>query len=277
MSDLSPLERAILRKQAFDNEFEIEVAAQSNYTGPEDMADVSRYHGFRGLNGTRDLNLHGFYVPPTDKHKVGEFRKPPYWGIINGLEGEAPKEVGTVNALHNQATPQTWAHEYRHRDFPNWSEGPNRLMDFATAQNQQQQDSASRMLADWSNRRRDSLDYQRTPSDEMMWALNNLNQPLGLWRGSPYSQMITKEWNRGARSTSLGKAEDIDDYFDQRHESAFFQKTSDEIDEYLDWNKGLAKRNLQRRMNALPKGTPMERQFAKQEQRRLTEEYERHE
>lgn len=272
-ANLSPVERAMLRKQAFDNEFEIEVAAKSNYTGAHDMADIARYHGFDHIDGTRDLTLGGFYVPESEDYEVGDFRGTPFWGVFNGIDGEIPKEVGTVNAVHNQATPATWAHEYRHRDFPDWPEGSNRVMDFASAQNEAEQKHALGLLIDWENRHRDPLDDEIVPSEKLISTLKHLNNPTVLWRGMPYSDMLAKEWNRGARSTPLGKAEDIDDYIDQRHDSAYFQKTYDELDEYMDWNKGLRKRNLQRKISALPKGTPMERQFAKQERRRLLKEY----
>lgn len=275
MSDLSPIERQLLRKAAFDNEFEIEVAAQNNYTGADDMADVARYHGFQDLDGTRDLTLGGFYAPPSEGRPAGTIEEP-YWGRVEGVnyfDSQIPVEVGTVNTVHNKANPQIWAHEFRHRDFPMNGEGTNRMLDFATALDQEQQDEAVRLLNEKANRGKKPEDL-RTNSETLVAALEKMDGPFGRWGAMPYQDMLAKEWNRGARSTPLGKAEDIDDYIDQRYDSAFFKKTFAEMDEYLDWNKGLKKRNLQRQSAALPLGSPMERQFAKQERRRLLEEYE---
>lgn len=269
---LSAIERQLLRKQAFDNEFEIEVAAQNNYTGADDMADVARYHGFDHLDGTRNLTLGGFYVPPEKDREIGTFEEP-YWGVLKGMSTRIPVEVGTVNAVHNQATPQIWAHEYRHRDFNNslFGEGTNRMMDFATALNQRQQDNALEMLQEHRNRgRKEPL----KKSEVLFDALRHLNGPFSLWGDTAYRRMLELEWERGARSTPQGKAEDVYDYVDQRHDSAFFQKTFDEMKSYSDWNEGLSKRNLQRRIAALPVSTPMERQLAKKERRRLLREYE---
>ena len=270
---LSAIERQLLRKQAFDNEFEIEVAAQNNYTGADDMADVARYHGFDYLDGTRNLNLGGFYAPPDPENgkEVGSFLDS-YFHRNRYMGAEVPVEVGTINAIHNKATPQIWAHEYRHRDFQNNSEGTNRLLDFATALNQDQQDSAVEMLTEYANRRKEEED-QSTNSEVLISALSALDGAFGTWGAMPYRQMLALEWDRGARSTPMGKAENINDYIDQRYDSAFFQETSDEMNEYLEWDKGLKRRNLHRAIAALPSGTPMERQFAKQERRRLLEEY----
>lgn len=269
MSDMSALERAILRKQAFDNEFEIEVAAQNNYTGADDMAHVSRYHGFDHLGGDTNINYRGYYVNPDKMGnaglEVGQFSEP-IKGYAGDVYGELPTEVGTVNAVHNQANPVVWAHEYRHRDFPGNSERTNRMLDFASAINQEQQDYAIRGLSEF--------DLVKAPSETLIDTLGSLHGPFSLWGGTPYRKMLELEYERGARSTPQGKTDNIDDYVDQRHDSAFFQKTFDEMDEYLDWNEGLSRRNLQRKANALPLNTPMERQLAKQERRRLLKEYE---
>ena len=251
MSDLSALERAILRKQAFDNEFEIEVAAQNNYTGANDMADVARYHGFDHLDGTQNINYKGFYVDPDKSGNeglaVGQFSDP-IKGWAGGVRGELPTEVGTVNAVHNQANPLVWAHEYRHRDLPRYNERTNRTLDFMSAINQGQQDYAVRGMNEYDRTR---LKRDQAPSETLIDLLKHSASKMRTVARGPYQSMIELEWERGARSTPLGKAKDIDDYIDQRHDSAFFQKTFDEMDEYLDWNE-LSRRNLQRRINALP-------------------------
>lgn len=126
---LEALEQQRLREAAFDNEFGIEVAAQSNYAADIDPS-IFRYHGFKNLPGDRELNLKGFYVPEQVE---------PIKGVVRGVgRVELPTEVGTVNAVHSGADPYVLAHEYRHKQFPGLSEYDNTLADAATALNESQ-------------------------------------------------------------------------------------------------------------------------------------------
>ena len=64
----------------------------------------------------------------------------------------APDEVA---AFHTRNTPSTWAHEFRHRNFPNLSESNNRTIDKFAAQTDYDLDEAIRLQsADRNSRRR---------------------------------------------------------------------------------------------------------------------------
>jgi hypothetical protein len=131
-----------------DIEFQMDIAPYTNYTGPIDPS-IARYRGFEGLPGDTDLTLGGFYVPPNDPNDpYTEEELKGYVGEVSGVDLKTPTEPNTINAVHSRATPNIWAHEYRHKEYPGLSEDQNRIIDGSMAMNESDWNSAVRMYRD---------------------------------------------------------------------------------------------------------------------------------
>lgn len=236
---LEALERQRLREQAFDNEFAIEVAAQSNYATDIDPS-IARYHGYRGLPGTEKLNVKGFYSNP-DKTSlpVGAFDKP-----IRGFV-TVPTEVGTVNTIHDAATPFVYAHEYRHKQFPELNETQLRIVDGMTALNEKQWLQSVDMFRDQYYR---NSGVKMTPSEAQERLIDILEDKR---RSRHYDELANlvfgAEWDREIKpSTKEGSQETREDYIESRLNTAYFVKKAKELKDLEKYNRNLPEQNQKR-------------------------------
>jgi hypothetical protein len=244
---LEALERQRLREEAFDNEFAIEVAAQSNYAADIDPS-IARYQGLPDIasysipeSGPNKL-LRGFYPPPDEEYPEGTFLdKYPIDFLYNrknyrGLTRHTViPESGTVNAVDRYAKPEVYAHEYRHRNFPGLSERKNRVADLLTALDERQ---LFEML-DSSYKRKtgsDTLDYFRY---DLRFERDNPGYGVG-------SVIFGDEWDRGARSTRQGMQENRDDYIRARIEESPAIKLLNQYEELIEYNEELPEQNQER-------------------------------
>ena len=255
---LAALERQRLREQAFDNEFAIEVAAQSNYAADIDPS-IARYHGFPNIasystpmSGPNKV-LRGFYPPPDEEYPEGTFLdKYPIDFLYNrkNYRGLAMNTVipesGTVNAVDKYAKPEIYAHEYRHRNFPGLSERKVRVADLLTALDERQ-------LFEMLN-----SSYKKKTGSE---ALDYFRRDLRFERDNPGygvgAQIFGEEWDRGARSTRQGNHEYKDQYIRARVEESPAIKLLDRYEELIEYNEELPEQNEERREEAAVRGYAM--------------------
>jgi hypothetical protein len=253
--EVEELQKQKLREAAFDNEFAIEVAAQSNYAADIDPS-VARYHGLEGVSGDRRMTLGGFTVPPEepeDPYTSYDLRPYGFRDPETNRRYVVPVEPNTVNAVHSLATPEVWAHEYRHRQYPNMSEFQNRLIDAATAQNERQWNEAVRMWQDQLYRAelRRNEDAQRMPMSEAEEHL--LDKLLSRDRQRYYLSPIFKdEYDRGARLpppegflTRLFST-DEGEYVESRLQNAYFMKRAKELENLREYSEDLPEQNRDR-------------------------------
>ena len=244
---LEALERQRLRDEAFDNEFAIEVAAQSNYAADIDPS-IARYHGFPNIasystpmSGPNKV-LRGFYPPPDEEYPEGTFLdKYPIDFLYKTENSYGPvmytviPESGTVNAVDKYAKPFVYAHEYRHRNFPGLSERKNRVADLLTALDERQ---LFEML-DSSYKKKtgsETLDYFRS---DLRFERDNPGYGVG-------SIIFGDEWDRGARSTRQGIQEDRDQYIRARIKESPAIKLLNEYEDLKEYNEDLPEENQER-------------------------------
>jgi len=235
---LEALERQRLREEAFDNEFAIEVAAQSNYAADIDPS-IARYHGYKGLPGTEKLNLKGFYINP-DKTSlpVGAFDKP-----VRGFV-TVPTEVGTVNTIHDAATPFVYAHEYRHKQFPELNETQLRIVDGMTALNEKQWSESVDMFRD-EYYKNSGINMTRSQAQERLIDILE-DKRMSRHYDDLANLVFGAEWDRDARSTKEGPQETREDYIESRLNTAFFVQKAEELKELKKYNKNLPEQNQER-------------------------------
>ena len=246
---LEALERQRLREQAFDNEFAMEVAAQSNYAADIDPS-IARYYGMSRAAPGYD-GLRGFQVTPSEEYPEGAllYENPRYvvydrenqpFSVLGLPEGTNIKtifpESGTVAAIDKHATPVTYAHEYRHKFFPELSERENRIADLLTALDEKQ---LSEMLdANYGKERTptEALDYFRY---DLRFERDNPGYGIG-------AKIFGSEWDRGARSTRQGMHEYKDQYIRARVEESPAIKLLNEYEALLEYNEELSEQNQER-------------------------------
>jgi len=240
---LEALERQRLREQAFDNELAIEVAAQSNYAADIDPS-IARYHGFKGLPGTEKLNMKGFYINP-DKTSlpVGTFDKPIPGYTSRGFSN-VPTEVGTLNVIHDAATPFVYAHEYRHKQFPELNETQLRIVDGMTALNEEQWSESVEMFRDQYYR---NSGVEMTPSEAQERLIDILEDKRMSRHYDDLANLVFgAEWDRDVRSTKEGPQKTREDYIESRLNTAFFVKKAKELKDLKKYNRNLPKQNQER-------------------------------
>ena len=244
---LAALERQRLRKQTFDNEFAIEVAAQSNYAADIDPS-ISRYHGLPdaapGYDGVR-----GFYVYPSEEYPEGTFldghAKHVFYETKPGALGVSTitPQVGMVNTIDRHSNPRTLAHEYRHRQFPQLNERQNRIADLLTALDERQ---LFDMLNTGYKGKLDNTPEVREGSE----ALDNFRYSLRFERDNPGSgvgsQIFGEEWELGARSTRQGIHDYKHEYIRARIEESPAIKLLNEYEELIEYNEDLPEQNQER-------------------------------
>ena len=234
---LEALKRQRLRKEAFDNEFAIEVAAQSNYAADIDPS-VSRYHGLPNAAPGYD-GLRGFYVRPEEKYPEGtfldEYNRHIFYETKPGALGVSTitPESGTVNTIEGHANPQTLAHEYRHRQFPELNERQIRVADLLTALDERQ----------LFKKLRDNRTEKKSGLDNFRYALRFERDNPGYGVGA---KIFGAEWDRGARSTRQGMQEDRDDYIRARIEESPAIKLLNQYEELEEYNEDLPEQNQER-------------------------------
>lgn len=242
---LAALERQRLRKQAFDNEFAIEVAAQSNYAADIDPS-ISRYHGLPNVAPGYD-GLRGFYAYPSEKRPEGTFLDDYPKNVFYKSKDDTPDvltiipEAGMVNTIDRHATPQTLAHEYRHRQFPQLNERQNRVADLLTALDERQLFSRLRS----SNIK--GIDPGSQVLDDFRYSLRFERDNPGYGVGS---QIFGEEWERGARSTRQGIHDYKDEYIIARIEESPAIKLLNEYEELIEYNEELPEQNEKRQEEA---------------------------
>lgn len=251
---LAALERQRLREQAFDNEFAIEVAAQSNYAADIDPS-ISRYHKLPNAAPGYDV-LRGFYLRPNKEYPEGTFADDYPKHVFYKSKDDTTDvltiipEVGTVNTIDRHATPQTLAHEYRHRQFPQLNERQIRIADFLTALDERQ---LVNTLRSQSSKEKGPL----TGSE----ALDDFRYSLRFERDNPGhgvgAQIFGAEWDRGARSTRQGTHEYKDQYIRARVEESPAIKLLNEYEELIEYNEELPEQNEERREEAAVRGYAM--------------------
>ena len=252
---LAALARQRLREQAFDNEFAIEVAAQSNYAADIDPS-IARFHGFPSIapwsTPKADTNtvLRGFYPPPDKEYPEGAFLdKYPIDFLYNTENSYGPvmytviPESGTVNAVDRYADPETYAHEYRHKNFPGLSERAIRIADLLTALDERQ--LFEMLNAGYKNKKgSEQLNY-------FLSALRRERDHPGYGVGS---KIFGEEWDRGARSTRQGPHDNKDQYIRARIEESPAIKLLNEYEELKEYNEELPEQNEERRQEPAVKG-----------------------
>jgi hypothetical protein len=244
---LEALERQRLRDEAFDNEFAIEVAAQSNYAADIDPS-IARYYGLPDAAPGYD-GLRGFELTPTEEYPEGTFLdkrlKRIFYETKPGALGVSTitPEMGTVSAIDRHANPVTYAHEYRHKNFPELSERQNRIADFLTALDERQ-------LFDMLNTSYKSELDTTLGEREGSEALDFFRYDLRFERDNPGygvgARIFGDEWDRGARSTRQGMQEDRDDYIRARIEESPAIKLLNQYEELKEYNEDLPEQNQER-------------------------------
>jgi hypothetical protein len=244
---LEALERQRLRDEAFDNEFAIEVAAQSNYAADIDPS-VSRYYGLSNAAPGYD-GLRGFEITPTEEYPEGTFlderRRRIFYETKPGALNVSTitPESGTVSAIDRHANPVTYAHEYRHKNFPELSERQNRIADFLTALDEPQ---LFNMLNTSYKGKLDTTLGERKGSE----ALDFFRYDLRFERDNPGygvgAKIFGDEWDRGARSTKQGIQENKDQYIRARIEESPAIKLLNQYEELKEYNEDLPEQNQER-------------------------------
>ena len=255
---LEALERQRLRDEAFDNEFAIEVAAQSNYAADIDPS-IARYYGLPDAAPGYD-GLRGFELTSTEEYPEGTFldkrlkrilyeTKPGALGVLT-----ITPEMGTVSAIDRHANPVTYAHEYRHKNFPELSERQNRIADFLTALDERQ---LFDMLNTSYKGELDTTLGERKGSE----ALDYFRYDLRFERDNPGygvgARIFGDEWDRGARSTRQGIQEDRDQYIRARIQESPAIKLLNDYEELIEYNEDLPKENQERESKAAVKNYAM--------------------
>lgn len=231
-----------MSEDAVDNEFAIGIAPYSNYTEDIDPS-IARYHGVKGLSGNVEeegiLRTRGFQVGEHPSHpKYLE----PRVGRVDGRAIVIPVEQGTVNAIHSNATPATWSHEYRHKSTPNISERDNRVIDAAVALTKTDWKGAVEMWLDQLNRWDKNLTEPKnyTTSEAERHLLGTLK------REHNYTGTASQQYERERKR----KGKNLDDSFtykNMRTNQAYWPKRLEEIEEFESWSRELAERNSDRR------------------------------
>ena len=151
----------------------------SQYMAGEIDPSVARHVEF-DLPEHMNLNLYGQYIWPKDKG--GETYN--YSGTIKGKDVSYTLNPDEVATFHTRNTPSTWAHEFRHRNFPYLSEKEQRKMDLYAAQTDYDVDKAIRMQSDLQNRDRRKIKRKALPPSAQIRGLNRLKH------GLPYSPAV---------------------------------------------------------------------------------------
>jgi len=231
-------------EQMGDIEFQMEIAPYFDYAGEIDPS-IARYRGIKDLSGDVDLNLGGFYVSPEDPNDpYDKADLKPRTGRVQGVDIEIPVEPGTVSALHTRATPNIWAHEYRHQMGEDGNgERYNRLADAVVAQNEGDWESAVKMWRDQIYRDTGERPTASEAQEDLLDRLrfNNYVTPRGVYR---------KDYERGARGTAESGPSwwerESANYEDERMERALWRQKDLEMRNFDKWNEGLSERNQDR-------------------------------
>ena len=189
----------------------------SQYMAGEIDPSVARHIEF-DLPETTGITLYGEYNPSKDQPYE-------YSGAIDETDVSYTLAPDEVAAFHTRNTPATWAHEFRHRNFPEMSENEQRIMDLLVAQTDYDVDSAIRMESDYKNRKR----RKSPPPSAEIWDLRRLK-------------------SRGDFRPALRNALEA---FGTTDEEAWNDSKAKEFYDdavALDkWNRGLAERNEKRK------------------------------
>ena len=228
---------AMTKEELLAKALRAKAAGAKALADPELTADYQRLLGGVGdmnpdkvrLHEGQKLNLHGFAIPPDSSDEDLERHRKRYnpWDL--------PVEANTVNIVGEQnMDANTLAHEFRHIIAPGYSEKMNRLADASMAEKDPEWEDAARMWGDAN---------EVLPSE----ALNNLFYNLDT------NGMATKEYKRqyqlGARPEGeQGKWDDPEySYAKEMEDKSRWKREREDYLEYEEWNKGLKKRNANRR------------------------------
>lgn len=232
-----------LGEQMADVEFQMDIAPLLGYVGEIDPS-IARFHGIGGESGP--VTTKGFHIPdedPNNPYTREQLR--PFNVNLGDYQGSVPKEPGTVNVVGaDSATPEVWAHEYRHRQFPEGGEKANRLADAANANNESEWNAAVRMWRDQMRREGEK------PS--MSEAEVNLIQKLQGWSGSDRSGAAHQAYNDekllGAKATNESPwyRQEEDQYAREQTDIKYWNKRRRDLAEFDEWTQELKDRNDER-------------------------------
>lgn len=233
-----------MSEQMGDIEFQMDIAPYFDYA-PNAGIDpsISRYHGVRKLPGDVELTLGGFYVPPENVNQPYTERDlKPRSGNVQGIDISVPVEPGTVNAIHSRATPNVWAHEYRHKADRGMSEDSNRLADAVMAQNEGDWNAAVDM---WRDRmRRQGKKVTKSEAERDLISALQFNNDIAA------RNAFQRNYDLGARDPRAGKPwplqEESAPYIQNRLENALYKQRALELKNFDKWNEGLPRRNRKR-------------------------------
>lgn len=217
------------RNRIKPNEKDFQAQVEGRLAGPIDpklgrhirlRTNGSDYEGLgQELPEDFDINIRGLYHPegkPEDKIKGTN--------IIT-----KPNQVMT---LHNNNTPNVWAHEYRHRNYPELMEDENRVMDMVSAKDDWEVDDTIRM---WANRTEKEIPSEAIPKVKKI--LERVGTTVGHKQLPKIRDVIQREIDR----EGLGVT--VDDIVEMSKMSQFIK----DVDEYEEWNSGLKERNEARK------------------------------
>ena len=138
----------------------------------------------------------------------------------------APDEVA---AIHTRNTPATWAHEFRHRNFPDLSENNNRIIDKFAAQTDYDIDQAIRLESAEKNYRREKRGLKTLPPSAEIGDLRRLRSASNF---NPQVRNALEAF--GTTDEEAWNASKTKEFYDD----------AVALDKY---NRGLAERNEQRK------------------------------
>jgi hypothetical protein len=217
-----------------DIEFEMGMAPYTNYTGPIDAKNAN-YVGTP--SGIDKLTLAGFVGQGTDDI----VRQ----GRIQGQDiviKDAPKD--SINAVGGNATSATYAHENTHLKNKDMQEADVRLMDGATAQNEQDWEGAIETWQDMLHRQYKKRSFTRSEAERsMLDTLDNGGRFFSNKNNTILDDQFGKEFDAGGHTLP---DDDRETYIEKRKNNSFWRRRLDELEEFDSWNEGLEERNKER-------------------------------
>jgi len=214
------MEADVLRRDRIspdDPDFAEKVMARMS--GPVDPS-IARHHEFEGMPEHIGILLRGERIPESwEEARTRE-------ATVGGKPISWLQEPGTVSALHTHNTPSTYAHEFRHMNYPHLNEGAQRIIDTIAAQDDWEVDESVRMFAD-------EFGEKNAAPSESLPNLESKYRYLENWRG-PTAKAVAEISGR--------EVKDIGDVIEESAMSRFM----DDVREYEDWNEDLPERNRKR-------------------------------
>ena len=164
-----------MSEQLGDSEFETEIAPYNNYTGGTPVANAD-YEGLKP--GVGKMALFGQYTPADFTPEQVEANAQPWYDRVTGKSGVLEAKRDIVQGVTAGATPNTWQHEFNHRNNPNRSESGNRRVDGIIAPDKRAWERAVDMKVDLY-RRQGSKASRETVERNMLSDIQGQHQNYG--------------------------------------------------------------------------------------------------